>query len=98
MNEKCGDEYRRGDSGRHRKKCAKKKEDKCLNCHFYTKCSEEMDVAKKHAQPLSKQSMIFPFFEQELLLSPTTSSEKNTLIGEKNMGLSNGNPVTRWLT
>ena len=66
--EECGQEYRRADNARHRKKCEKQKEHKCPNCHFYTKSQEEMGyhVAKKHAQPSSKQSTVCPSCEQEL--------------------------------
>ncbi|XP_063712085.1 transcriptional repressor CTCF-like [Symsagittifera roscoffensis] len=37
--EKFGDEYRRSDAARHRKKCEKQAEHKCSNCHFYAKRS-----------------------------------------------------------
>ena len=65
--EDCAQEYRRADAARHRKRCEKQKEHKCPNCHFYTKNKEEMDyhVAKKHAQPSSKQSTVCPSCEQE---------------------------------
>ena len=65
--EECGQEYRRADNARHRKRCEKQKERKCPNCHFYTKSKEEMvyHVAKKHAQPSSKQSTVCPSCEQE---------------------------------
>ena len=64
--EDCGQECRRADNARHRKRCEKQKEHKCPNCHFYTK-SKEMGyhVAKKHAQPSSKQSTVCPSCEQE---------------------------------
>ena len=65
--EDCTQEYRRADAARHRKRCEKQKENKCPNCHFYTKSKEEMGyhVAKKHAQPSSKQSTVCPSCEQE---------------------------------
>ena len=66
--EKCGDEYRRSDAARYRKRCEKQEERKCPNCNFYTKSKEELGyhVAKKHAQPSSKQSTACPSCEQEL--------------------------------
>ena len=65
--EGCTQEYRRADAARYRKRCEKQKEHKCPNCHFYTKSKEEMGyhVAKKHAQPSSKQSTVCSSCEQE---------------------------------
>ena len=65
--EKCGDEYRRSDAARHRKRCEKQEEHNCPNCYFYTKSKEEMNdhTVKKHAQPSSKQSTVFHACEQE---------------------------------
>ena len=65
--EDCAQEYRRADAAKHRKKCEKQKEHKCPKHHFYTKSKEEMGyhVAKKHAQPSSKQSTVCPSCEQE---------------------------------
>ena len=66
--EDCSQEYRRADAAKHRKRCEKQKEHKCPNCHFYTKSKEEMDyhVAKKHAEPSSKQSTVCSSSEHEL--------------------------------
>ena len=63
----CGQEYRRSCAPRHRNRCEKQEEHKCPNCHFYTKSKEEMDhhVAKKHAEPSSKQSTVCPSCEQD---------------------------------
>ena len=65
--EKCGDDYRRSDAARHRKRCEDKDQHKCPNCSFISKKKEEMDyhVAKKHAESSSKQSTVCPFCEQE---------------------------------
>ena len=80
----CGIINVRQDVARHRKRCEKLKEHKCPNCHFYTKSKEEMGdhVAKKHAEPSSKQSTVCPLSflrtgVPKLVLSPTTS-EKGT--------------------
>ena len=65
--EECGQEYRRADNARHRKRCEKQEEHKCSKCHFYTKNKDEMNyhVAKKHAPASSKQSTVCSSFEQE---------------------------------
>ena len=65
--EDCAQEYRRADAARHRKRCEKQKELKFPNCYFYTKSKKEVGchVAKKHAQPSSKQSTVCPSCEQE---------------------------------
>ena len=65
--EECGQEYRRSDNARHRKRCEKQEEHKCSKCHFYTKNKEEMNyhVAKKHIPASCKQSMGCSSCEQE---------------------------------
>ena len=65
--EKCGDNYRRSNAARRRKRCENLEEHERSNCLFYTKSKEEMGyhVAKKHAQPISKQSAVFPSCEQK---------------------------------
>ena len=59
----------------------------CPNCIFMSKKKEEMEyqVAKKHAQPSSKQSTVCSSCEQFTLLSNN--------IGERNMEQNNGNLV-----
>ena len=61
--EKCGDDHRRSDAARHRKRC----EYKCLNCQFYTKSKEEMNyhTVRKHVTSSSKQSTVCSSCEQE---------------------------------
>ena len=63
--------YIRQNAARHRKRCEKQKEHKCPNCHFYTKSKEEMGyhVAKKHAQPSSKQSTVLNLVESSQVKS-----------------------------
>ena len=65
--EDCGNMYIRQNAARHRKRCEKQKEHKCPNCDFYTKSKEEMGYndAKKHDEPISKQSTVCPSCEQE---------------------------------
>ena len=65
--EDCGNLYIRQNAARHRKRCGKQKEHTCPNCNFYTKSKEEMGyhVAKKQAEPSSKQSTVCPSCEQE---------------------------------
>ena len=65
--EDCGNTYNCQNAARHQKRCEKRKQHKCPNCQFYTKSKEEMGyhVAKKHAEPSSKQSTICPSCEQE---------------------------------
>ena len=67
---KCGDcvnLYTRQNAARHQKRCEKQKEHKCPICHSYTRSKEQMGyhVAKKHAEPLSKQSTVCPSCEQD---------------------------------
>ena len=64
--EECGQEYRRADNARHRKRCAKGFVS-CPECKYSTYNQQEMNyhMAKKHAQPSSKQSMVCSSCEQE---------------------------------
>ena len=60
----------------------KQKENKCANCHFYTKSKEEIKyhTVKKHAQSSSKYSTVFvPVIKNSQVTSLSGS------IGEKNM-------------
>ena len=63
---KCGQEYRRADNARHQKRCAKGVVS-CPECKYSTYNQKEMSyhMAKKHAQPSSKQSTVFSSCEQE---------------------------------
>ena len=63
----CGIMYNCQKPARHRKRCQKQKEYKCIICHFYTKSKEEMNyhTVKKHAQPSSKQSTVCFSYEQD---------------------------------
>ena len=60
--EKYGNEYRRSDTAEHRKRFENKDEHKCHNCNFMSKKKKEMGyhVARKHAQPSSKQTTFCP--------------------------------------
>ena len=64
--EECGQEYRRADNARHRKRCAKGFVS-CPECKYSTYNQQEMNyhMAKKHAQPSSKQSTVCSSCEQE---------------------------------
>ena len=64
--EECGQEYRRADNARHRKRCAKGFVS-CSECKYSTYNQQEMSyhMAKKHAQPSSKQSTVCSSCEQE---------------------------------
>ena len=66
---KCEDgsqEYRRSDAARHQKRCAKGVVS-CPECKYSTYNQQEMSyhMAKKHAQPISKQSTVCSSCEQE---------------------------------
>ena len=64
--EDCGQEYRRADNARHQKRCAKGVVS-CPECKYSTYNQQEMSyhMAKKHAQPSSKQSTVGSSYEQE---------------------------------
>ena len=63
----CGNMYTRQNTARHRKNCSKGVIS-CPDCKYFTYNQQEMSyhMAKKHAQPNSKQSTVFPSCEQEL--------------------------------
>ena len=64
----CGNMYIRQNTARHRKNCSKGVIS-CPDCKYFTYNQQEMSyrMAKKHAQPNSKQSTVCPFCEQEFL-------------------------------
>ena len=67
MCEKNGDEYRRSDAARHRKRCGKQEEHKCPKGQFDTKIKGEMNylIVKNNAQSNSKHSTVCLSGEQE---------------------------------
>ena len=69
---------------------------KCPNCNIMSKEKEEMNyhIAKKHAQPNSKQSMVRPSCEQEFASYYSLQQHRK----KKNMELSNENLVIQWRT
>ena len=62
----CGNMYTRQNTARHRKRCAKGVIS-CPDCKYSTYNQQEMNyhMAKKHAQPSSKQSTVCLSCEQE---------------------------------
>ena len=92
--EDLGNMFTRINTARNLKRCVKGVVS-CPECKYSTYNQQEMSyhMAKKHAEPSSKQSTVCSSCDKS---SPVITPSNN--IGERNMEQNNGNPVIRWPT